>query len=208
MLTTSSGKKLKLNCVKKRKKYKKYCENHVFVKETITFLRFYRAAYLRRGPRTIENVRLFANSKQNIYVWNLKLQDYREENFFVYIICLVTHSFIRIHFKTLRLVCVISSFYIRIPRREFSACTVTQWKIKMQTIQYRRTRIWEMKKDKYTKTLAKNQVCEIFQMRDIGKNGLPKFIKLCMETPCWCPFQEHQYGRRIPTETSVFEFSY
>ena len=90
----------------------------------------------------------------------------------------------------------------------YSACTVTQWKIKMQTIQYRRTRIWEMKKDKYTKTLAKNQVCEIFQMRDIGKNGLPKFIKLCMETPCWCPFQEHQYGRRIPTETSVFEFSY
>ena len=33
-----------------------------------------------------------------------------------------------------------------------------------------------MKKDKYTKTLAKNQVCEIFQMRDIGKNGLPRFI--------------------------------
>ena len=33
-----------------------------------------------RGPRTIENVRLFANSKQNIYVWNLKLQDYRQEN--------------------------------------------------------------------------------------------------------------------------------
>ena len=25
-----------------------------------------------------------------------------------------------------------------------------------------------MKKDKHTKTLAKNQVCEIFQMRDIG----------------------------------------
>ena len=40
-----------------------------------------------------------------------------------------------------------------------------------------------MKRDKYTKTLAKNQVCEIFQMRDIGKNGLPKLIKLCMETP-------------------------
>jgi len=41
-----------------------------------------------------------------------------------------------------------------------------------------------MKKDKYTKTLAKNQVCEIFQMRDIGKNSLPKYIKLCMETQC------------------------
>ena len=62
-----------------------------------------------------------------------------------------------------------------------------------------------MKKDKKTKTVTKNQVCEIFQMRDIGKNGLPKFVKLCMETPCWCPFQEHQYGRRILTETSVFE---
>ena len=45
-------------------------------------------------------------------------------------------------------------------------------------------------------------------MRDIGKNGLPKFMKPCMETPCWCPFREHQYGRRIPTETSVFEFCY
>ena len=76
----------------------------------------------------------------------------------------------------------------------------------MQAIQYRRTRIWEMEKDKYTKTLAKNQVCEVFQMRDIERNGLPKFIRLCVETPCWCPFQEHQYGRRIPTETSVFEF--
>ena len=33
-----------------------------------------------RGPGTIENGRLFANSKQNIYVWNLKLQDYRQEH--------------------------------------------------------------------------------------------------------------------------------
>ena len=56
-----------------------------------------------------------------------------------------------------------------------------------------------MKEDKYAKRLAKNQVCAIFQMRDILKNDLPKFIKLCMETPCWSPFQGHQYGRRIPT---------
>ena len=48
----------------------------------------------------------------------------------------------------------------------------------MQTIKYRRTTIWEMKKDKYTKNLAKNQVCEIFQMRDPAKNGLPKFMNL------------------------------
>ena len=66
----------------------------------------------------------------------------------------------------------------------------------MQTIQYIMSRIWEMKEDKYTKRLAKNQ------------NNLPKFIKLCMEMACWSPFQGHQYSRRIPTETSVFEFSY
>ena len=91
---------------------------------------------------------------------------------------------------------------------KFSACTVTQWKIKMQTIQYRRTRIWKMKKDEYTKTLAKNQVCEIFQMRGIGKNGLPKFIKLSWERHVGVPFRNTNYGRWIPTETSVFEFSY
>ena len=69
---------------------------------------------------------------------------------------------------------------------------------KMQTIQYRRSRIWEIKEDKYTKSLAKNQVCAIFQMQDIRKNGLPKFIKLCMEI--WPP--------NTATETSVFDFSY
>ena len=78
--------------------------------------------------------------------------------------------------------------------------------IKMKTFQYRQPRIWEMKEDKYTKSLAKNQVCAIFHMLDIRKNVLPKFIKLCMETPCLCPFQGHKYGRRKPTETSVLSF--
>ena len=41
-----------------------------------------------------------------------------------------------------------------------------------------------MKEDKYTKSLAKNQVYAIVHMRDIRNNVLPKFIKLCMETPC------------------------
>ena len=31
-----------------------------------------------------------------------------------------------------------------------------------------------MKEDKYAKSLAKNQVCAIFHMRDIRKNVLPK----------------------------------
>ena len=38
----------------------------------------------------------------------------------------------------------------------FSVFTVTPSKIKMQTIQYRRSRIWEMKEDQYTNILAKN----------------------------------------------------
>ena len=49
----------------------------------------------------------------------------------------------------------------------------------MQTSQYRKFRIWEMKEDKYTKSLAKNQVCAIIRMRDIGKNVLLKSIRLC-----------------------------
>ena len=44
-------------------------------------------------------------------------------------------------------------------------------------------------KYKYAKSQAKNQVCAIIHMRDIRKNVLPKFIRLCMETPCWCPFE-------------------
>ena len=65
-----------------------------------------------------------------------------------------------------------------------------------------------MKEVKYTKSLAKNQVYAIVHMQDIRKNVLPKFIKLCMETLCLCPFQGYKYGRRKPTETSVFDFSY
>ena len=48
------------------------------------------------------------------------------------------------------------------------------------------SRIWEMKGGTYTKTLAKIQVRGIFRIRDIRRNVLPKFIEICMETPCWC----------------------
>ena len=49
-----------------------------------------------------------------------------------------------------------------------------------------------MKEDKYTKSHAKNQVYAIVHIRDIRKNVLPKFIKLCMETPCLCQ-QKHLF---------------
>ena len=45
-----------------------------------------------------------------------------------------------------------------------------------------------MKGGKYAKILAKIQVRAIFHMRDIRRNVLPKFIELCMETSCWCPY--------------------
>ena len=69
--------------------------------------------------------------------------------------------------------------------------------------QYRKSRIREMKEDKYTKRLAKNQVYATVHMRDIRNNVLPKFIKLCREKPC----QGHKYGRRKTTETFVFELN-
>ena len=50
------------------------------------------------------------------------------------------------------------------------------------------SRIWEMKEGKYTKTLAKIWVEGIIRIPDIRGNVLPKFIKyikLCMEMPCW-----------------------
>ena len=58
----------------------------------------------------------------------------------------------------------------------------------MQTIPYRKFRIWEIK-DEYTKNLAMNQVCTIFRLQDIRKTVSLKFLKLSVETPCWCPFE-------------------
>ena len=86
MLTTSSEKNFSLIASRKEKntsntvKITFSCGNY----NIFTFLSFRlpetRTKDQIRGPRTIENGRLFANFKQNIYVWNLKLQDYRQEN--------------------------------------------------------------------------------------------------------------------------------
>ena len=79
----------------------------------------------------------------------------------------------------------------------FCIFTVTPSKIKIQNSQYRIFRIWEMKEDKYTKSLAKNEVCAIIHIWDIRKNVLTKFT-ICM-TPCWCPFKGHKIW---PLETN------
>ena len=33
-----------------------------------------------------------------------------------------------------------------------------------------------------------------FFARKIFGETLPKFIELCMETPCWCPSEGHKHG--------------
>ena len=65
-----------------------------------------------------------------------------------------------------------------------------------------------MKEEKYTKGLEKNQVSAIIYFRDIRKNVLPKFIRFVWRRHGGVPLRGTKYGRRKPTETSVFEFSY
>ena len=63
-----------------------------------------------------------------------------------------------------------------------------------------------MEENQYTTHLAKNQDRAIFHVRDTRKNALSKLTKLCMETPCWFPFEGHKYGRGKQKDSSVFEF--
>ena len=86
ILTTSSKKNFSLIASRMETKYLKYCENYVFVWKLSRFYIFSCCLpeSLKKdhicGPRTIENGRLFSNSKQNIYVWNLRLREYQEKH--------------------------------------------------------------------------------------------------------------------------------
>ena len=60
-------------------------------------------------------------------------------------------------------------------------------KLNIKTVQKIKSRIWEKKEGNYAKVLAKVEVTTIFLMRDMRRSFLPKFIEICMETPCWCP---------------------
>lgn len=60
--------------------------------------------------------------------------------------------------------------------------------------------------DQYISNLTNIYVCAIFP----GKNVLPKFIELCIVTPCWCPSKDsygHRYDSRKITEISVIVFA-
>ena len=77
----------------------------------------------------------------------------------------------------------------------------------IKTIQQIKSRIKEEKEEEYSNSVAKIQVCAMFRAGDIRRNVLPKFIRLCMETPCLCPYEGHKYGDRKLTKTYVIEFS-
>ena len=81
-----------------------------------------------------------------------------------------------------------------------------QIKIKIKTVQWIKSRIWEKKEGKYAKALAKIQATAIFLMHQWKNFSVPKSIEIFTETPCWCPSIQH--GGRKPTETPVTEFCY
>ena len=78
-----------------------------------------------------------------------------------------------------------------VKRNRLLVFTVALSKIKIESVQLIKSTIWEMK------TFS---ICEIFE------NVLLKFIKLCMESPCWSPSEGQQHGGRKPSETSVTKF--
>ena len=72
--------------------------------------------------------------------------------------------------------------------------------------------MWEMKGGTYTKTLANIQVREIFRIRYIRRNVLPKLTEISWRF-VWrrhagAHLDELQHGGLKPTETSVTEFCY
>ena len=85
---------------------------------------------------------------------------------------------------------------------------VMWWKLKIVTIQWIKSRIWDTIDDWYINNLAKNQIFAAFYSRVICRSVSPKFIELCMETACLCPSEGHKYGGRKVTETPVTEFCY
>ena len=81
-------------------------------------------------------------------------------------------------------------------------------KLKIVTVHWIKSRIWNLIDEWYINNIAKNQVFAIFHSRVICRSVSPKFIELCMETPCLCPSEGHKYGGRKVTKTSVTEFCY
>ena len=88
----------------------------------------------------------------------------------------------------------------------YSRFSPVMWsKLKIITIQWKKSRIWDTIDDCYINNLAKNQVSAVLHSHVICRSVSPKF---CMETPCLCLSEGHKHGGRKVTETSVTEFCY
>ena len=90
----------------------------------------------------------------------------------------------------------------------FSVFTSHVIKTKIVTIQCLKSRIWNTIDDGHINNLAKNQLPAVFHSRVICRTVSPKFVELCMETPCLCPSEGHKHGGRKVTQTSVTKFYY
>ena len=75
----------------------------------------------------------------------------------------------------------------------FSVFTSHVIKTKIVTIQWIKSRMWDKIDDWYINNQAKNQVSAAFHSRIICRIVSPKFIELCMETPCLCPSEVHKH---------------
>ena len=70
------------------------------------------------------------------------------------------------------------------------------------------SQIWIISYIPHIDNLAKNQASADFHSRAICRSVSPKFIELCMETPCLCPSEGHKHGGCDVAKTSVVEFRY
>ena len=69
----------------------------------------------------------------------------------------------------------------------------------MQTTQYRQSRIWKMNEDKYTKSLAKNQVCAINSNARYSEKRFNQIYKALNGDAMLVSLSGAQYGQRKPT---------
>ena len=77
-------------------------------------------------------------------------------------------------------------------------------KIEIETIQYRKARIWKMKERSLAKNRSRSARYFIWEM--LGKIFYSDLKHLCIEKPCWCSFEGFDMAVGKPTETSVWVF--
>ena len=98
-----------------------------------------------------------------------------------------------LHYHSLRSIVKIMVFTMQKPNvctsRKFAILVVFTFapsKQKNKTVQQTKCRIWDMKGGNVQRSSPRFRTVQFFLCEIFGKTDLPKFIQLCMETPCWC----------------------